>query len=307
MQHSIWIWVAFTSAILVLLLVDLRLAGRRRDGLSRRQAAWWSVSWVLLATGFAGVVYRWQGTEPAQEYLAGYLIEKSLSVDNLVIFSLLFAYFRVPSAEQHRVLFLGVLGALVMRAACILGGVALIDRFSWMSYLLGCVLLLASVRLAAQGDLPRGKDPGRNAVVRAFRRVIPVTAEFQGARFVLRRDGQWFATPLMVALMALEAADLVFALDSIPAVLAVTTDPFIVFSSNVFALLGLRALYFVIADVQSRLRHLKPALAFVLAFVGLKLLLSHLIVIPVWLSLTVIAGALGIAVLTSRWHHAATG
>jgi tellurite resistance protein TerC len=233
----------------------------------------------------------------AGEYFAGYLIEKSLSVDNIFVFALIFGYFAVPAKYQHRVLFWGVVGALVMRAGFIAAGATLLDRFSWTVYVFGAFLLVTGVRMARQGD--DHVDPSRNPLLRLLRRRVPMTEGYEGQRFVVRRAGRFLATPMLAVLLVVETTDVVFAVDSIPAIFAVTDEPFLVFTSNAFAILGLRALYFLLAGMITRFAYLKIGLAAVLAFVGVKLLLTHVVHLPIWLSLGVIAAILGTALVAS--------
>jgi tellurite resistance protein TerC len=261
---------------------------------------------VSLALAFNGAVYLWMGVEKGNEFLTGYVIEQSLSVDNVFVFAVVFSYFAVPAEYQHRVLFWGVLGAIVMRGIMVLAGVSLLERLDWAIFLFGGILVLTAIKLALQkeGDI----DPERNLAVRAFRRFVPVHEGFEGQRFFVRRNGRLFATRLLLALVVIESTDLVFAIDSVPAVLAISQDPFIVYTSNMFAILGLRSLYFVVAGSLSRFHYLKYGLAGVLLFVGVKMLLSHTYHLPVVASLGVIVTILGAAVAASLWHtrrHAA--
>jgi tellurite resistance protein TerC len=252
---------------------------------------------VALGVAFGVGVWAVAGGEHAGEYFAGYLIEKSLSVDNIFVFALIFGYFSVPAKYQHRVLFWGVVGALVMRAGFIAAGATLLDRFSWTVYVFGAFLLVTGVRMARQRD--DHVDPSRNPLLRLLRRRVPMTEGYEGQRFVVRRAGRLLATPMLAVLLVVETTDVVFAVDSIPAIFAVTDEPFLVFTSNAFAILGLRALYFLLAGMITRFAYLKIGLAAVLAFVGVKLLLTHVVHLPIWLSLGVIAGILGTALVAS--------
>jgi tellurite resistance protein TerC len=280
-----------------MLAVDLLVFHKEAHAVSTREAAIWSVVWVTLGLSFGVVVWLWQGPDAGGEYLAGYLIEKSLSVDNIFVFALIFGYFAVPAKYQHRVLFWGVVGALVLRAGFIAAGATLLDRFSWTVYVFGAFLLVTGVRMARQRD--DHVDPSRNPMLRLLRRRVPMTEGYEGQRFVVRRAGRLLATPMLAVLVVVETTDVVFAVDSIPAIFAVTDEPFLVFTSNAFAILGLRALYFLLAGMISRFAYLKIGLAAVLAFVGVKLLLTHVVHMPIWLSLGVIAGILGIALVAS--------
>jgi tellurite resistance protein TerC len=294
---SPWLWIGFTGFVLAMLALDLGVFHRKAHSVGMREAALWSAVWVSLAAVFNLGVYAWFGSERALEFTAGYLIEKALAVDNIFVFVLLFSTFAVPEKHQHRVLFWGVLGALVMRAAFIFAGSALIHRFDWIIYVFGALLALTGVKLLVR----RGKesDPAQNPLVRALRRVLPVAGDASSGRFFLAERGRWFVTPLFLALVALELTDLVFAIDSIPAVFGVTTDPFIVFTSNVFAILGLRSLYFLLAGVITRFVYLKTGLALVLVFVGAKMLLAKVYHVPIGISLGVIAAILAVSILVS--------
>ena len=291
-----WVWAGVVAFILAMLGVDL-LLHRNAHEVTGREAAGWSAVWITLGLAFGALVWVTLGGVAAGEYLGGYLIEKSLSVDNIFVFALLFSYFRVPLSYQHQVLFWGVLGALLLRALFIFGGAALIESFHWTIYLFGAVLLFTGVRMARHGG-PEA-HPERNAVLKLLRRVVPLTEGYEGQRFVVRRAGRRFATPLLAALIVVETTDLLFAVDSIPAVFAVTTDTFLVFTSNAFAVLGLRALYFLFAGTIGRFAYLKIGLAAVLVFVGVKMLLTDLYHIPIWASLAVIAALIGGSVVAS--------
>jgi tellurite resistance protein TerC len=291
------LWAAFTAFVLAMLALDLGVFHREGHEVGAREAMAWSAVWVGLALLFAVGLYAWSGADLALQFLAGYLIEKALSVDNLFVFLVIFAAFAVPARSQHRVLFLGILGALVMRAVFILLGAALLERFHWMMYVFGAVLLATGVRMFRAGA--EHVDPQRNAVYRLVRRWLPVVPEYHGTRFTIVRDGRRFATPLLLVLVVVETTDLVFAIDSIPAIFAVTRDPFIVFTSNVFAILGLRAMFFLVARVMDRFKYLKTGLALVLVFVGIKMIASDAYPIPVPLSLAVIALLIGGAVTAS--------
>ena len=293
MSVPVWIWVMTLAVILAMLAVDL-LAHRRGRADTARQAVLWSAVWLALGLGFGAIVWAIGGAQHAGEYFGGYLIEKSLAVDNIFVFALIFSGLAVPRAYQHRVLFFGVLGALVMRAAFIAGGAALLDRFHWVLYAFGAFLLVAAWRMARSRG--RHSGPGRGRAIALIRRVIPTVDAYHGQRFLVRRAGRLAATPLLVALILIEVSDLLFAVDSIPAVFAVTGAPFLVFTSNAFAVLGLRALYFLFADLMHRFTYLKLGLAAVLGFVGLKMLLLDLVHIPIAISLGVIAACLAVAV-----------
>jgi tellurite resistance protein TerC len=293
-------WGAFVAFIVAMLAFDLFVLHREAHEVSFKEAGIWSAVWVALGLAFGGLVWAWQGAELAGQYYAGYLIEKSLSIDNVFVFALVFSYFAVPKMYQHRVLFWGVLGALVFRAIFIAAGAALLERFHWMIYVFGLFLVLTGIKMF----LTRAShmDPGRNPVLRAMRRVVPITEEYVGQRMILRRAGRWVATPLLAVLVVIETTDIIFAVDSIPAIFAVTDEPFIVFTSNAFAILGLRALYFLLAGMMDRFAYLKVGLAAVLVFVGAKMLLADVWHTPIWLSLGVIAGLIGGSVVWSLWR-----
>jgi tellurite resistance protein TerC len=291
------VWVAFVAFIVAMLLVDLFVVHRHAHEVTLREAALWSAVWVAMGLAFAALIWTWKGPTAGGEYLAGYLIEKSLSVDNIFVFALIFSYFGVPATYQHRVLFWGIFGALVARAVFIAAGAALLDQFHWMIYVFGVFLVVTGVKMLRQRHSE--PDPARNPIVRLLRRVMPVTDGYRGQRLLVRETGRWLATPLLAVLIVIETTDALFAVDSIPAIFAVTTDPFLVFTSNAFAILGLRALYFLLAGMISRFAHLKAGLAAVLVFVGAKLLLSGVYHVPIWLSLLIIAALIGGSVATS--------
>jgi tellurite resistance protein TerC len=262
-----------------------------------REAAIWSGVWVTLAAAFNLAIYFWFGPERALEFTTGYLIEKALAVDNIFVIAVILSFFAVPAAYQHRVLYWGILGALVMRAAFVLGGSALLQQFHWAIYVLGGFLAVTGVKLLLQRT--QEFNPGRNPLVRLLRRILPVTDGHRGDRFTVVEGGRRYATPLFLALLTVEAADLVFAVDSIPAIFAITSDPFIVFTSNIFAILGLRAMYFLLVGVMDRFHYLKAGLALVLVFVGVKMVAAAVVKIPVALSLGIVALILGGAVIAS--------
>ncbi len=308
-----WIWVAFVLLVLFLLALDLGVFNRKVHVISGGEALGWTVFWIVLALLFNVAVYylyehhllgigldighELTGRQAALQFLTGYIIEKSLSLDNIFVIAMILAYFRVPDAYQHRLLFWGVLGALVMRGVMIALGTALIHRFDWIVYVFGALLLLTAVRmLVIRHD---NVEPERILFVRLARRIYPVSGTFDGPRFFTRLDGRRAATPMFMALLAVESSDVLFAVDSIPAIFAVTRDPFLVFTSNVFAILGLRSLYFFLAAIMARFRYLKMSLVFILAFVGVKMLLAHHHPIPVTVSLAVILGILLVGILAS--------
>lgn len=292
-----WAWPALVGGIAVLLIADLLLVHRRPHAIGFREAAVESGVWIALGVAFTGVVAAAFGGEAGGEYITGYLIEKSLSVDNVFVWAVLFSYFAVPREYQFRVLFWGIFGALVMRAAFIFAGVAVLERFEWVLYLFGAFLLVTAVRIARHRETE--VHPDRNPVLRLVQRIVPSTNLYDGQRLFTRRTGRRLATPLFIVLVLVETTDVVFAVDSVPAILAVSREPFIVFSSNAFAILGLRALYFLLAGMAGRFRYLNIGLGVILGFVGLKMLAAEVYHPPTWLSLAVIAAALAVAVTAS--------
>ena len=294
MDVSIAGWIALGALVVVLLLVDLALFGRGTASISLRRAIAWSVVWMVLGLAFAAVLWWWQGRSAGQEYLAGFLIEKSLSVDNLFVFAMVFTYFGVPAAYQRRVIFWGIVGAIVLRGAFIAAGAALLDAAHWSVYAFGAFLVLTGIRMARHAETEI--HPERNLALRVLRRVVPLTHRIEGPSFVVREGGLRKATPLVAALVLVATLDVVFAADSIPAIFAVTRETFIVASANAFSLLGLSALYFVLAGMMARFRYLNVGLAIILVFVGAKMLLVDVYAIPVYLSLAVIVGVLGATV-----------
>ncbi len=300
-MDSIWLWVGFNLFVLAMLAVDLGVFHRRAHEVSLREAAAWSAVWVLLALLFNGGIYHFLGAQAGLEFLTGYLLEKALSVDNLFVFVLIFAYFQVPAKYQHRVLFWGILGALLMRGAMIGAGAYLIHHFHWVIYLFGAFLVFTGLRMARQNE--QTIRPESSPVLRVLSRLMPMTPLYHGPRFFVlqARSGrlQRVATPLFLVLVLVETTDLIFAVDSIPAVFAVTREPFLVYTSNIFAILGLRSLYFLLAGVIHRFHYLKLGLSVVLVWVGGKMLLSEVYEMPITLSLGVVAAVLGIAVAAS--------
>lgn len=290
MDVPFWFWIAFTGLILALLALDLGVFHRRAHEVTLKEATIWTGIWVSLALGFNLWLYQYAGSGPALEFLTGYLIEKSLAVDNIFVIALIFSYFAVPAAFQHRVLFWGILSALAMRGALILGGAYLIESFHWILYLFGAFLVFTGIRMVRREEKP--VDFNETFAVRMLRRVMPVTPDFRGSRFFTRENGVWMATPLLAVLVLVEITDLVFAVDSIPAVFAVTHDPFLVWTSNVFAILGLRSMYFLLAGVIPKFHLLKVGLAVILVFVGFKMLAIDVYKIPTLVSLAVVASVL---------------
>lgn len=296
-ETSLWLWAGFNLFVLGMLALDLGVFHRKAHAVSIREATVWSLVWVALALTFNAGIWMFAGSGKAVEFFTGYLIEKSLSVDNIFVFALIFNYFAVPARVQHRVLFWGVLGALVLRAAFILTGAALLAAFHWIIYIFGAFLILTGLRMALHRD--EEIHPEKNPLLRLVRRLIPVTGDYRGDRFFVREEGRRMATPLLLVLVLVESTDVVFAVDSIPAIFAVTLDPFIVYTSNVFAILGLRSLYFVLAGVMQKFVYLKLGLSAVLVFVGVKMVLADVYEIPSLVSLAVVAALLTISVVAS--------
>lgn len=291
------LWLIFAMVMAVMLYIDLGVVNRHAHVVSIREALTWSAVWIGVALLFNVGLYVWRGKEPALQFLTGYLIEKSLSVDNLFVFLLVFSYFRVPAQYQHKVLFWGIFGALVMRAIFIMAGVALIHQFHWVIYVFGAFLIFTGIKLA----LEKNKEfhPEQNPVLKLFKRMMPITAQYHDARFFVRAAGRLVATPLFVVLLVVETTDVIFAVDSIPAILAISLDPLIVYSSNAFAILGLRSLYFALAGLMQLFHFLHYGLSAILVFVGMKMLLADVYKIPIGMALGVIAGILGVSVWAS--------
>ena len=314
-MDATWIWIAFNLFVVGMLALDLGVFHRHAHAVSVKEATWWSVAWIGLALAFnVGIYFYWQQIWPESDYtnqeaaiafLTGYLIEKSLSIDNVFVFVLIFSSFAVPAAYQHRVLFWGVLGALIMRGIMIAAGAALLAQFHWIIWIFGAFLIFTGIRMVTSDG--HAADPTQHTMVKLLRRIFPVTEGYEGQAFFVRRRGVLMATPLLAVLLVVEVSDVIFAVDSIPAIFAVTMDPFIVYTSNVFAILGLRSLYFVMAGAMDSVRYLKPALAFILSFVGVKMLLpdatyyllGNKMYIPVQWSLGVIVATLVVAVVAS--------
>jgi tellurite resistance protein TerC len=294
-------WGGFVALVLVLLAVDLGVFHRKSHAVGMREAAVWSAVWVALSVLFGVGVYYAYGTERALEFGTGYLLEKALAVDNLFVFVVVFQAFAIPAQYQHRILFWGVLGALVMRAGFILAGGVFLQKFHFAIYIFGGILALTGIKLLVQRNTPL--HPERNPLVRAFQRLVPTTTSMShGSHFTVRENGRRVATPLLVALVAIEVADLVFAIDSIPAIFAITRDPFVVFTSNILAILGLRSLYFLLAGIIERFVYLKIGLSFVLIFVGCKMMFIEIYAMPILLSLGIISAILAISVVASLWR-----
>lgn len=291
------LWISFNVFVLGMLAIDLGIFHRKAHAVSMKEAATWSTVWIALALIFnAGIYYAW-GKDKALEFLTGYVIEKALSVDNLFVFLMIFQYFATPAIYQHRVLFWGIVGALVLRAIFIAAGAALLAAFHWMIYVFGAFLIITGIKMLLQGD--EKIEPDKNPVVRLFQRFIPIVKEYDGQKFFVRKNGKTYATLLMLVLVVVETTDVIFAVDSIPAIFAITLDPFIVYTSNVFAILGLRALYFLLAGVMDMFIYLKIGLSLVLCFVGAKMMIVDIYKIPIGVSLGVVGGILALSVIVS--------
>ena len=297
MEISLGIWIGFNLSILLLIAIDL-FCFRKADKESFSSVVWASVAWICVALLFNYAIYHYLGREAGLNFLAGYLIEKSLSIDNVFVFIMLFKYFKTPKRYQHKILFWGVLGAILMRAVMIVGGLALINTFSWIFYVFGFFLVISGIKMAFTGDSEL--HPDQNSLLRFVGFWIPISSDYDDGRFFTKKANRWSATPLFAILLCIESADLIFALDSIPAVIAITRDPFIIYTSNVFAILGLRSLFFVLAKVVSLFHLLHYALSLILIFIGLKMLISHFIAIPVTYSLTFIFLSISIAIIASN-------
>jgi tellurite resistance protein TerC len=294
-----WAWIGFFVFIAAMLALDLGVFQRESHEVKMKEALAWCGVWLTLALGFSGIVWWWKGGEIGQQFLAAYLIELCLSIDNVFVFILIFAYFKVPAQWQHRVLFWGIIGAVIMRAVFILVGVSVIERFHWVLYLFGAFLVYTGVKMALPGKDEVDVNPDHNVVVRLFRRFYPVSPKNDHGHFFVHHENRRMATPLFIVLLVVETTDVVFALDSLPAVLAITKDGFVALTSNIFAILGLRSLYFALSGIMKLFRFLKLGLAVILVFIGVKMLADHWINISTAVSLGVIAGVLTISVLAS--------
>ncbi len=304
-----WVWIGFIAVVIVFLALDLGVFHKNDHVIKSKEAGIWTAIWVTVALAFSGVIY-WLFSEGLVEnptgltpnnavlkYITGYLIELSLSIDNVFVIAVIFSSFKIPALYQHRVLFWGILGAIIFRGLMILFGVALINKFEWIIYVFGVFLLITAFRMLKSDDHER--DPQKSWLFRQLKKIMPITKERHGHDFFIKRMGVTAATPLFVALIVIELTDVLFALDSIPAILAITADPFIVFSSNILAILGLRSMYFLISRMLEKFRFINYSLVVILAFVGLKMLFSHQIELPEWVSLTVIAGSLIAGIVAS--------
>jgi len=290
-------WIAFGILIIILLYVDLEVFHKKAHVIKVKEALLLSLFWICVALLFNLFIYFWRGPHPALEFFTGYLIEKSLSVDNLFVFLLIFQYFKVEGKHQHRILYWGILGAVIMRAIFIYGGITLINKFHWIIYIFGAFLIFTGFKMAFQKE--KEVHPERNPIIKIFKKLMPVTSESVDGRFFARMGGVLHATPLFVVLLVIETTDVVFAVDSIPAILAITRDPFIVYTSNVFAILGLRALYFALAGMADLFHYLNYGLALILSFIGVKMLMVDIYKIPSFIALGVVGGVLTISILAS--------
>jgi len=311
------IWIIFISLILVFLALDLGIFNKNPHVISTREALRWTAVWVMVSAVFAGVIFilykkgitdNYLGLTPTQavvKYITGYLIELSLSIDNVFVMAVIFASFAVPAKYQHRVLFWGILGAIIFRGLMLFFGIALIRRLSWSIYIFGGFLIYTAIKMLFSKEEEK-VDAGDSKLIRLVRKIFPVTQEIEGPHFFTRKNHILYATPLFLTMIVIEGADVVFALDSIPAILAITTDPFIVFSSNIFAILGLRSLYFALAGMIRKFYYIKYSLIVILAFVGVKMIISHHVELPEWISLSVVAVALASGILLSRFRSGGT-
>lgn len=298
MNETALLWTFFNLFVLAMLALDLGVFHKKSHEVSVREALSWTCVWIILAMFFNLFIYYYFDKEKGLEFFTGYLIEKSLSVDNIFVIILIFSYFKVPAAYQHKVLFWGILGALVMRVIFILTGVELIHRFHWLIYIFGGFLVYTGFRMLTSGDIKI--DPERNPLVKLARKIMPVTSSFEGDKFFVKQQGKTWATPLFLVVILIETTDLIFAVDSIPAILAISDDSFIVYTSNVFAILGLRSLYFALAGIEKYFRYLKYGLSAILVFVGVKMCMADFFKIPIEVSLIVIGFTLMIAMASSR-------
>lgn len=297
MDHHNTLWLIFAILVPVALIVDLGFFQRRAHEVKVKEALMLSAFWIFLALAFNALVYYWQGEKTALEFLTGYIIEESLSVDNLFVFLVIFSYFGVKPVYQHKVLFWGIIGVIVMRGIFIFAGVALINSFHWIIYVFGAFLIFTAIRMVMKKD--EEIHPEQNPILKIFRKLMPVTSDYEGSKFFVKRDGKLWATPLFIVVLVVETTDVVFAVDSIPAVLGITTDPFVVYTSNIFAVLGLRAMFFALAGVMRVFHHLHYGLSLILAFVGVKMLIAGYYKIPIAWALGVVAFILAASMLAS--------
>ncbi len=302
MVHSTLVWLGFIFFVISMLVLDLGVFQRRSHVIKVRESLLLTAFWISLALLFNLGIYYFKGSKPALEFLAGYLLEESLSVDNIFVFLIIFSYFRVPPHYQHKVLFWGILGAIVMRFLFIMLGITLIQKFHFIIYLFGALLVYTGIKMARQND--EEVHPEKNPVLKLVRRFIPVTQDYEGSKFFVKRGGGLFATPLLIVLLMIETTDVIFAADSIPAIFGVTLDPFIVYTSNIFAILGLRSLYFALSGIMNRFHYLSYGLSLILIFVGVKMLISEFYHIPIGIALGFIALVLTVSIVISIYFPA---
>jgi tellurite resistance protein TerC len=295
MEFPLWVWIFFHVVVVIMLAIDLGIFHRSAHEVKFKEAVSWSIVWIVAALAFNVLILVLWGAVPALHFFTAYLVEKSLSADNIFVFAVIFSYFAVPPAYQHRVLFWGIIGAVLMRALFIFAGIQLLEMFHWMIYVFGAFLVYTGVRLARRNE--EQVQPEHNPVLRLAQRVLPITPTYHGQRFLVKENGTWKATPLLLTLLVVESTDVMFAVDSVPAVLAITPEPFIAYTSNIFAILGLRALYFVLAGLIQRFRYLHIGLAVILVYIGCKMLISDLFKIPALVSLGIVA----LVLLVSGW------
>lgn len=304
MEISIWFWVFFNVFVLLMLALDLGVFHKKLHVVSVKEALTWSGVWIALALVFNVFIYYQFGETKALEFFTGYVIEKALSVDNIFVFVLIFTYFQIPAIYQHKVLFWGIIGALIMRVIFIFAGVALLEKFHFTIYIFGAILIFTGIKMLTQSD--KKIEPDKNPIIKLFKKFMPTTTELHGEKFFIKQNNITYATPLFLVLIVVEITDLIFAVDSIPAILAVTQDHFIVYTSNVFAILGLRSLYFALANIIDRFKYLAVGLAVILVFVGIKMILVDFYKIPIHLSLIVIASILILSVVYSLYRTRST-
>lgn len=296
MNTYIW-WTIFSAVIVGLLALDIGVFNRKAHEVSLKESLWWSLFWTVIALLFAIVLYYSSGSEGVMLYLTAYVVERALSMDNLFVFLMIFSYFQVPDRYQHRILFWGIIGALLMRFIFIFAGIAIINKFHWVLYVFGVILIYSGIKMLNDED--EEIEPEKNPVIRLFRKLMPVADNYRGGRFFIKKDLKWYATPMFIVLLVIETSDVIFAVDSIPAVLSISQDTFIVYTSNIMAILGLRALYFALAGIMKIFRFLNYGLAIILSFVGVKMLISGFYTISTSMSLLVICGVLTISILVS--------
>ncbi len=297
MTTQTWLWIIFNVSTVTLMFLDIKISSRKQEPMSVKEALLWSAGWIALALVFNAVIYSLRGMESALTFLTCYLVEESLSVDNMFVFLMIFTYFKVPARNQYKVLFYGILGAVVMRLIFIFTGVTLVERFHWLIYLFGAFLIFTGIKMIFSKD--KETQPDKNPVVTLFRRYFPVTDEYEGGKFFLSKNGKKMATPLFIVVLVVMTSDLMFAVDSIPAVLAITQDFFLVYTSNVLAIMGLRALFFVLAGMMNLFHYLQHGLSLILMFIGAKMMLDHFYPMPIFVALGVVTGILVISIMAS--------